>query len=1596
MPRNSQCLNGLWQFQAEGDTSWSEVRVPGAYSGVQKSWSGHYWDVFGYPDDWVERGGTYRQEFVVPSGMHGRRLAVRCEGCFHHTEVLVNGIKIGESHDGYLPFEFLVPAEILKPGGNELRFVVSSRRSDLFDDYKTYNRGIWQDVWLLGYGAVSVGEDIRLITSVRDGTLRCVVPLRNQSGADQTVRVRHQVLDAQANVVLDWDAGSHTVPANGGLEVESCREWANPRLWFPHDPCLHHLRTVLDGTDGAVLDEHRLRFGFREITWRGPHLYLNGQELFLRGHGGHSIGDIEGEHTYALAWLSELQKMGVNFMRLHDNPKHQSLYDAADELGFLLEAEPVFHFQVPREEAVWQAHLDHFVRRYRNRPSVIIWSVSNELRWHGGGEKKELIEFVKARDTTRPVFASDFSVESRHGDVVGHHYNPATVFEEWEAFGPDKPMVWDELGYDWEHDRPLMNGTAGYETAAQDYATGLWHDGWVQIRNDLAGMAAGRVFGGELHRVNAYCVWDLAYAFFRWLPFNNNRRLFLRHETLGGPGVKPAFVQPCAATVNPWDPTLPVMDPNPGYYLFERFLRAVRFEEELPATFFGGTELSLTSRLFYEDLRPADELRLIVEDAATDQPLWQATLPLSVRPGQVLESVRVGIRLPEVSAPTPVRLVREFRNQGVPGYRHVTPVKLFPAAAATVATATAGREIMTDLPTGHPVRRLLRAGGVMPREVAAASLPQTPPGVFVTADLKTARGADGLAFVERGGRIVCLADTEAAFELLGKVEETFAVEDGEQSAKTVLDLIDFKRPRATVGMAVLFDTGERPITLARSRLTWRSWAPDSDAPMKISARQESLGMSGSAYRLVFHKETGDGAYVAARFADSSSRPTAMAVGESAVMRADYDVAFIGGMLYNEMQPHNRTVRFLIRTADGEWLASDELFTIGNGKGELACRLTQVQWRLVGEDAVLGGELQLGAIMPAPTLVTGMGLLTAAVADHDVDFYLARLEIVNQAQASARLPLHGPPHRLLAGLDQRDFTFWRGGSAHSLLPPASGNQRTVLLGNKDGDGDALRVEPRGCGVCLLSTLRIGETLDSEPAAGTMLGNLLEYAFTYTPRKPVATAACGSARFLSFLRQTGLVFSEIPPSALPGLPADVGALVLDGADGPVQAMLAQPLVQREIANFLERGGQAVLMPVTDATVASLSTVTGLPLALTNPYLEERTHCVKAAVSWRRRDTPEDPVEYYDGVLIPQPFEPNLDPWLAGIANRDLQWNAPMFEHGVEVSGADPVNVGERHCVLVTNWRNDWGVPKLGGEYPHEFRDMKQAHWFVNRDPVLLRLKTGRGNMLLSQLSIQANPEKAAALWRKLFTALGAALETATGLPDDAAEFDLAPAADQRRRLAAHAGVIAPACRVWQGDVPCIRDMNKTGGTDKTPTVVVGFGDANFEACAKHISQTVNVEDLHLACIPHASSTLLRDDVRNHITKNRRAHILALGPEELKADADGRPVTGLAQFTENLEQILFWLRKCGAKIFATTLLPIPAGVPGYCRESLTAFNAELKRIADTHDVYTIDAHGFISERFPAWADGTDLALPPEAVAALSDQIASAIRFFGAQAVQ
>ncbi len=1541
--RREMCLNGMWSFKSNVDNDWTEIRVPGSYAGVRLYWGKEHWDTFDYPERWQEKGGVYQRRFTVPAEIRDMpQIRFEMNGCYHHGEVVLNGTKAGEWHDGYAIHDWPVQ-DLLQNGENEIRIVVYDQESDFHDDYRQRTRGIWQDVFLKGYSDVVIERDAFVTTSVQDAKINVEVPLTNSSDAPREVLVSLSVTDADGRQVLAFDGGRRKV-LPGVKEILDCSaDWTDAHLWFPHDPYLHRLHITAADVDGGILDQHKIRFGFREITWDGPHLYLNGQELFLRGHGGHYQGDIQGMRKYMEAWLSSLKAVGVNFMRLHDSPKHACLYEVADELGMMLEGEPVHHFRVPEQTAIWQGHMEKLIKRYRNHPSVILWSVSNELRWNGGGEHPELIEFAKTLDCSRPVFSSDFSLESTAGDVLGHHYNPKTCFEEWEEFGPDKAMVWDELGSVWQHDRPLDNGTAGYECSSQDYATGCWYDGHDQILTDIEGVHDGKVFNGELHRVNAFAVWDYAYNFFRWQPINKNQPLLLEHETLDGPGIKNKVVKPCSVTLNPWDPTLPVFEPNPGCYIFSKYMQSVRFFDETTAsTFWGGTVFSLSTRLFYEDLRPADRILCRVENES-GAVLTEMVADVVVRPGQVVDDLELTFAVPEVEAPTAMKLVRVFVDGDREGYRHEQAIKTFPELSGDwFAGRTVGVIGSTELAP------MLAQAGV---DAGTLTAPDDSCDVLIVAGQEDLDLTDD---IRDGARVVRLAAPPDAAGVSPEylIEEKFLSDDD-----------------------IVFEGEGRAVVSNNTGLAWNGWAP---AGSRVECRTIEALVSNENSRLVFEGTAETGSYAWTAF-ERDGEPFKLLDLNAAEVAIAYMSTFEDEELdrgeRDDRDKLERSIGLLMRDRNGQWYSSTPesaitLTRVDTYESErIVIRPGELAWEAVEHESGAGpqGALRVDSAAARPdwSEVTGCGIVLQEMPYIPLALWINRFVMRGKAFPSARIPLHGPKHRLLDGIDQEDLTNWREGNCETTVPiPTAGNYRVVLAGNKDGDDAALLEQFAGSGICLSASLNVLRDLADEPAAMWMLRNLVNYVADYRPTAAVKTAVIGDAGFAGCFEALGL---QTGPAE------NANCFVVDARALGEQAS--------RIRAAVENGGGALVHGVTDDTLAIVKEMVGMDLAVTVPYLEERTHCVKAATSWTRSDSPKDLVEYYDGILTHQPFEPNYDPLISGIANADLDWDGvPMFDQGIEIPGMDPVDAGEDRNILISNWRIDWSKCDFGGEYSHEGRDRRRADWFINRDPVLLKVKCGKGYFLLCQLHLPAGGVKGRRVASQLLTAMGCALGGANQLPKNEDVFDLTARADQLRRFAATRGLTAPGKRVYYGIPEHVKNRKEVKTDEKIRLLLMG--DALLHQYAD--VAVAAMRDTH-------EITYVREPVGS--TKDllgRLQEVLAAGDYQTIAfSTDWADLSrSVEDFAADLTEAVKQIKATGAKAYWMNIPPMP-GDAG----KAAAYNQAALPIMDEYDVYTVDLYDFLQSRCADFMAGDRTELSAVDRQKVGDQVAQAIIFFGAQ---
>jgi hypothetical protein len=241
--------------------------------------------------------------------------------------------------------------------------------------------------------------DSFIVPSVRRGDLTIQHTIVNTTDASAPLWLIDRSVDADGEIGLETPAEKLTVPAHAQATVVVVASWANPRLWSPVDPHLYTLRTLVMDQSGEPLDLREDRFGFREMWIDGGHFMFNGARVNLLGD---SIEDHSQRPRYwaqqyfdcstARDTLQRIKALNINAVRFHQSPPADCVLDAADELGLLVIAESAVYARIDilppfnrSEQYVANAEtwIGDWVRRRRNHPSIVMWSLENEMFLYG-------------------------------------------------------------------------------------------------------------------------------------------------------------------------------------------------------------------------------------------------------------------------------------------------------------------------------------------------------------------------------------------------------------------------------------------------------------------------------------------------------------------------------------------------------------------------------------------------------------------------------------------------------------------------------------------------------------------------------------------------------------------------------------------------------------------------------------------------------------------------------------------------------------------------------------------------------------------------------------------------------------------------------------------------------------------------------------------------------------------------------------------------------------------------------------------------------------------------------------------------------------
>ena len=446
-------FNDAWRFlKAEAkaaeqpdfnDAGWNEIRLP------------HDWAIAGPFDSNLNPHtgalpifgtGWYRKRFGLPESARNRYFTIEFDGAMSNARVWLNGQRLGERPYGYSSFALELTPHLRYGAENVLavRLSPEDRSSRWYP-----GAGIYRNVWLTITGPVHVGHWGTYVTTpeVTDekATVAVKTELRNRSDREVKVALRNSIRDAAARVVAA--ARSELTIGPGGSTIAAATlTLARPRRWDVDDPHLYTLASeVIEGN--RAVDRYLTPFGVRTIAFnRDAGFLLNGRQLKLQGVCNHHDLGALGAAVSRRATerqLEILKEAGVNAIRTSHNPPSPELLEHCDRLGFVVMDEAFDMWRIPKVPNGYSKYFDEWserdvrdmVRRDRNHPSIILWSIGNEVpeqgRADGWKDAKRLVDFFHQEDPTRPCTSAFNNPENAiknkladQVDIPGINYRP--------------------------------------------------------------------------------------------------------------------------------------------------------------------------------------------------------------------------------------------------------------------------------------------------------------------------------------------------------------------------------------------------------------------------------------------------------------------------------------------------------------------------------------------------------------------------------------------------------------------------------------------------------------------------------------------------------------------------------------------------------------------------------------------------------------------------------------------------------------------------------------------------------------------------------------------------------------------------------------------------------------------------------------------------------------------------------------------------------------------------------------------------------------------------------------------------------------------
>lgn len=496
------------------DSGWQDVQLPHDWSTALA------WDksVSGSAAHLPGGIGWYRKTFNIPSAYKGKKVSILFDGIYHQSDVYINGRHLGFRPYGFCSIEYDLTPYLNYGDANVIAVHVDRKEKQEVCRWYT-GSGIYRHAWLQVRNPIHIPTYGTYVTTPRvtasQADVDIVTTLVNKSGKPQEVTVTQRITDAEGKTAAKAKALKKSLSAGDSVDVKQSLVLESPTLWSQDNPYLYVMETTVKA-GGKTVDTYRTTFGVRTIKFDPEHgFFLNGKHVKLKGMCLHQdmgvLGTAVPDRGYEYR-LEILKAYGCNAIRCAHNQPSPELLDLCDRMGLLVIDEAFDKWKsgyyAKYFDEWWQRDMADMVLRDRNHPSIILWSIGNEVQeaWDEGTEgierAKMLNDFVHRLEPTRPT---TLAAQNNHNgkfsaivDVTGYNYLEARLLADRANNPTHCYFISEELPYFQGAEgniRAYLTDNPWNTIAAHDFIAGgfIWSgvDYWGEAGGDSHGWPNG-------------------------------------------------------------------------------------------------------------------------------------------------------------------------------------------------------------------------------------------------------------------------------------------------------------------------------------------------------------------------------------------------------------------------------------------------------------------------------------------------------------------------------------------------------------------------------------------------------------------------------------------------------------------------------------------------------------------------------------------------------------------------------------------------------------------------------------------------------------------------------------------------------------------------------------------------------------------------------------------------------------------------------------------------------------------------------------------------------------------------------------------------